>query len=269
MTVDSNTNFISSLSGKRSKYGAAIHNAAYENLNVNFIYVPFAVNNIKDAVAGLKAMSFTGSAVSMPYKQEVMKHLDEIDETAQKIGAVNVIHNRYGRLKGHNSDWVGAIDSLKEITELKNKKVLLVGAGGVARAIAYGLKINDAEVVIFNRTFDKAKILAQEFNLKYDEMKNLENYDYDILINATPVGSGSFIGKAIVSEDFVQEGKIIMDVIANPTITHLLEMAQKKNCKIISGYRMLIYQAIFAIELWTGKRPEFDVMEEALLKYIE
>jgi shikimate dehydrogenase len=269
MEIDSDTNFISSFANKKSKLGATMHNAAYNELNSNFIYVPFAVEDIKTAINGLRAMNFKGSAVSMPHKQEVMKYLDEIDTTAKKIGAVNTIINQEGKLKGYNSDWVGAMDALKEITSLKGKKVVLIGAGGAARAIAYGLKENNCKVTIFNRTFEKAKNLANEFNLGYGEnIRDIVNYDYDILINATSVGYNLDAGKSIVNKDSIKENKVIMDIVTNPIITPILEIAKEKNCKIISGYKMLIYQAMFQIELWTGKKPKFETMEEAILKFI-
>lgn len=265
--VDDKTKIVSSIAGKRSKLSAAMHNAAYEDLGLNFLYIPFKVEDLKSAIVGIKALGFRGSAVTMPYKKEVMKHLDNLDKTAKKIGAVNTILNNDGKLTGYNSDWIGAMESLKEICVLKNKKVVLVGAGGAARAIAYGLKENNAEVFIFNRTVEKAKELTEEFNLHFggspDDITKLD--DYDILINATSVGFNLEAGKSIVDSSSMKKNKIVMDVVTHPIITPILDLAQKKNCKIISGYKMLIYQAIFQIRLWTGKEPKFEVMEKALL----
>lgn len=123
MSIDSHTNFISSFSIKKSKFWAAMHNAAYQQLESNFIYVPFAVKDIKIAIEWLKVMDFKWSAISMPYKQEVMQYLDDIDETAQTIGAVNTIVNKNGKLTGYNSDWIWAIQALKEVTPLEKRRL--------------------------------------------------------------------------------------------------------------------------------------------------
>ena len=198
-----------------------------------------------------------------------MKYLDKIDPIAKKIGAVNTVSNDNDILTGYNSDWIGAMEALKEISDLKNKSVILIGAGGAARAIAYGLEENQAKVTIFNRTSEKAKELSKEFNLIFggnlDEIKNID--DYDILINATSVGFHPGIDKCVVDESIIKKNKIVMDVVPNPLETPFLRIVKNKGCKIIPGYRMLIYQALFQFELYTGKKAPFEVMEKALLNY--
>ena len=168
-----------------------MHNSAYQYLGLNFVFIPLVVTDCKNAVAGIRALNFRGTAVSIPHKEEVMRYLNNIDTKAKSIGAVNTISNDNGILTGYNSDWIGAVEALKEVTVLENKKVILIGAGGAARAIAYGLSVSKANVIIFNRSPEKAKKLAQTFKLEVggnlNSVKNIK--DYDILINATSVGS--------------------------------------------------------------------------------
>ena len=256
MNIDEKTNLCGSIAIKQSNLGSVMHNTAYGSLGVNFFYMPFTVSDCENAVKGIRALNIRGSSVSMPYKQEVIKYLDKLDPIAKEIGAVNTIVNDNGVLTGFNSDWIGAMEALKEVSKLENKKVIMIGAGGAARAIAYGLKINKAETTIFNRTKEKARYLAKEFHLKYgggiNEIKKVN--DYDILINATSVGFVPDEKDSVLSLDEIKENKIVMDVVINPMITPFLSYAQKKNCKIISGYRMLIYQALFQIEKYSGKK---------------
>ena len=259
MIITNETRIAGSLAAKQSKLGAAMHNAAYETMNENIIYIPFTIKDCKNAIVGVKALNFIGATVSMPYKQEIMIYLDKIDPTAQKIGAVNTIQNKDGFLIGYNSDWIGAMTALKEVCTLENKRVALIGAGGAARAIAFGLKENKAIVTIYNRTEEKGITLAKDFNLIYGGTPDKIS-DYDILINATSVG---FMDDNCIVKS-VKEGTVVMDVVFNKKETPLLKLA--KNCKHVHGYKMLIYQAMFQIELWTGKKPPYDIMEKELLE---
>jgi shikimate dehydrogenase len=262
MIVSDTTRIAGSLAGKQSKIGSVMHTAAYEAMHEDMIYIPFTVTDVKSAIAAIRALHFVGTAVSMPHKQEVMKYLDKIDPVAKEIGAVNTVLNRNGILTGYNSDWIGAMAALKEVCTIRNKKVALLGAGGAARAIAYGLKANKAVVTIYNRSEKKGKMLAKDFGHAYGGRPN-QAKDYDILINATSVG---FLDeKSIISS--VKEGTIVMDVVFNRKETPLLKIA--RNCRHVYGYKMLIYQAIFQIELWTGKSPSFKVMETALLNALK
>lgn len=271
MQIDNETKIVSSIAIKQSKLGAAMHNSAYQYFGLNFIYIPLTVSDCKCAVAGIRALNFRGSAVSMPHKQEVMKYLDKIDPIAKKIGAVNTVSNDNGILMGYNSDWIGAMDALKKVCNLQNKIVVLIGAGGAARAIAYGLKENGAKAIIFNRTPEKAEILANEFDLEFggsiEEIQKLE--DYDILINATSTGFYPNVDESIVDESALKKNKIVMDVVFNPLETPLLKFAKNKNCKVVPGYRMLIYQALFQFELFTGKKVPFKIMEKALIDILK
>jgi shikimate dehydrogenase len=271
MQIDNETKIVSSIAIKQSKFGAIMHNSAYQRLDLNFIYIPLTVADCKNAIFGIRALNFRGTTVSMPHKQEVMKYIDKIDAVAQKIGAVNTIVNDDGVLTGYNSDWVGAVSALKEVCELKNKTVVLVGAGGVARAIAYGLKENNSKVIIFNRTLEKAEKIAKEFNVEFggglNDIRKLK--DYDILINATSVGFSPSKNESIIDESILKENKIVLDVVFSPLQTSFLRFALNKNCKVVPGYRMLIHQALFQFELFTGKKAPFEIFEKALINTLK
>lgn len=266
MQIDNETKIICSLAVKQSKLGALMHNAAYQHLGVNYIYVPLTVSDLKGAITGIRAFNVRGSSVTMPYKQEVMKYLDRIDPVAKQIGAVNTMLNEKGVLTGYNSDWIGAVEALKEVSTLRNKKVVLIGAGGAARAIAYGLKKNGSKIIIFNRNKGRAGELAKEFGLEFgggiDDIGKAKSYD--IMINATSVGFYPNSDDSIVGSSGIKGGTVVMDVVFNPIETPFLKLAKAKNCKIVPGYRMLVHQALFQVELYTGKRAPFKIMETAL-----
>jgi shikimate dehydrogenase len=267
MQIDNETKIICSLAAKQSELGALMHNAVYQHIGVNYIYVPLTISDLKGAITGIRALNIRGSSVTMPYKQEVLKYLDEIDPVAKEIGAVNTIVNDNGFLTGYNSDWIGAVEALKEVCTLKDKIVVLLGAGGAARAIAYGLKKNGSKVIIFNRDKEKARNLAEEFGLKFgggiEDTGKIKTYD--VIINATSVGFSPNPKDSIVKSSEIKEGTVAMDVVFNPIETPFLKLAKAKNCKIVPGYRMLIHQALFQIELYTGKKAPFKVMEKALV----
>jgi shikimate dehydrogenase len=271
MQITKETSLLVSFASQQNSLGAAMHNAAYAAIGENVVYVPVTTDDIKNAIAGVRGFNLRGNTVSMPHKQTVMQYLDKIDPIAEKIGAVNTVSNDNGILTGYNSDWVGAMSALKEVTELEDKKVIVIGAGGAARAIVYGLVENKAQVTIYNRTADKAKELAETFGVTFGgDMAALNSAsDYDIVVNATPVGSAkSESNESIVGETFFKPGTIAMDVVTVPTETTFLKHAKAKGAKVIPGYRMLIHQALFQIELFTGKKAPFEVMEQALMEAI-
>lgn len=270
MQIDVETKIISSIASKQTNLGAVMHNAAYQYLKANIVYIPFTVSDCKNAISGVRALNFIGSTVSMPYKQEVINYLDKIDEVAREIGAVNCILNENGNLTGYNSDWVGAMEAIKERTELNEKTVVLIGGGGAARAIAYGLKKNKAKTIIFNRTAKKAKEIAEKFNIEFggDLEKVKKVADYDILINATSIGFYPDTN-SVLDASSLKENKIVLDVVMKPLETTFQKIAKQKNCLVIPGYRMLIYQALFQVEMFTGKKAPFKIMEKALLEVLK
>jgi len=169
-----------------------MHNAGYRALGIDSEYIflkkRVGANETKKAINEMREKNYRGLTCTMPHKIEVMKYLDEIDNSAKKIGAVNTVINNNGRLKGYNTDWIGVAKSLEKITVLKNKKVALIGAGGASRAAIFGLSQEGAIITIFNRTLEKAEKLAKEFNCQAESIEDIEKIkDYDIIINATSI----------------------------------------------------------------------------------
>lgn len=272
MHITKDTHLITSFAAKQNSLGAAMHNAGYQALGVNFIYVPITTNNIQDAIAGVRGFNLRGSSVSMPHKQEVMKYLDKVDDVAKAIGAVNTVSNDNGVLTGYNSDWIGAMNALKEVVEPKGKKVVVIGAGGAARAIVYGLIQEGANVTIYGRNAEKAKSLAEDLHADFGgDLEALRSVpSYDIVINATPVGSiGLDVDQSLVDETFFKPDTVAMDVVTVPAETKFLKQAKANGAAQVPGYRMLIHQAIFQMEMYSGKKAPFDVMEKALLEAVE
>lgn len=265
MQITKETRLITSLAAKQNSLGPAMHNAGFEAMGLNFIFLPITTNDVKAGIAGVRGLNLPGTTVSMPHKQTVMQYLDRVDSVAKTIGAVNTIANREGVLTGYNSDWVGATNALKEATSLDGKRVVLLGAGGAARAIVYGLRQNGASVTILNRDAGKGRQLARDFDASFGgTLEDLGGFaDYDVLVNATSVGFGT--EESPVAADAIKRGIVVLDAVFVPTMTTLLKSAQARGCTVVPGYRMLIHQALFQFELFTGQKPPFAVMEKALL----
>jgi len=264
--VDNQTIIVGSIASKRSRLGPLINNAAYQSLGLNYLYVSFAVteDGLKSAVAGMVALGFRGFAVSMPHKEAVIELLDRVDPVAACIGAVNTVQREGDLLVGYNSDWIGAVTALQEVCALKRRRVLLLGAGGAARAIAYGLSQHGCDVMICNRSASKAVDLARDFGGAGSALEDAANFDYDILINATSVGFGT--QECIVEPSMIREGAVVMDIVFDRPATPLLQLAASKGCVIVPGYKMLLHQAVFSFELFTGCKAPIAVMEQALLQ---
>jgi shikimate dehydrogenase len=248
-----------------------VHNAGYKALGINYVYVPFRVSNIKQAVEGIRGLGIRGASVTTPHKTSILKYLDKIDPIAEKIGAVNTTVNDGGILTGYNTDGDGAIKALEAVTALKGKKAVLIGAGGAALAIALGLKDRGAKLVVLNRTEAKARELTKKVgaegcgNLK----KPSEISSADILINATSVGMWPETDGAIVPGDLLHNKLTVFDIVYNPKETRLLAEARERGCTIVYGYKMLLYQAAGQFELFTGLKGPLKAMESALAQALE
>lgn len=253
---------------KNSK-SPAIHNAGYRalGLQAEYAFLPAQVRpeNLEKTINGLKDLGIRGVSVTMPYKEEVMKYLDEIDSVALKIGAVNTIVNRNGKLTGYNTDWKGALVALEKKTKVDGKKVAVIGAGGAARAIVYALVKNGAEVKIFNRSVDKAEELAHEFGCEFGDLDSLsEVVSSDIIINTTSVGMNEDL--SLVDESFLNKRQIVFDIVYTPKETRLIKTAKEKGAQVIYGYEMLLYQGIEQFKMYTEMEAPAEEMEKALLE---
>lgn len=248
-----------------------MHNAGYEALGIEdqFVFLGSKVKvvDIDVVVNAMRKMGIHGLTCTIPHKTEVMKFLDEIDETARKIGAVNTVLNRNGRLVGFNTDWLGAIIPLEKITSLSGKKALVLGAGGAARAVVFGLLKKGANVKIFNRTKEKAIKLAEEFQCQVTDLRrDSEIKDFDIIVNTTSVGMKPLEKETSIPTEFINDKQIVFDIVYVPHETKLLKEAKKRGAKIIHGVEMLLHQGTAQFEIYTGKKAPEEVMRKILLK---
>ncbi|MCF7740662.1 MAG: shikimate dehydrogenase [Candidatus Marinimicrobia bacterium] len=247
----------------KSKY---MHNPVFENIGKNYVYLPLKVQSGRDLdnfMDNFHRYDFAGMAVTIPHKEKMIKYMDELDKTAKEIGAVNTVVKQNDRLKGFNTDYVGAVRALENYTELNGKKCMVIGAGGASRAVVFGLVKKPARVTITNRTREKAEKLAKEFGSKVIDFedRNKVAQQFDIIINTTSVGMYPDTDNTVL-ETF-NESTLVMDIVYKPLKTKFLQLAEQAGCEIITGEKMLVYQAMEQFEIWTGQRPKFKIMHKA------
>lgn len=261
----------------------AMHNAAFKAIGLNAVYIPFHVKAdskgaLKAAVEAVRAMNMLGVNVTIPHKERVFKFLDEADEHAIDIGAVNTIVNRDGRLFGYNTDGAGYLLSLRKETGFRpaGKRVVIIGAGGAARSILYSiLGLKPSSVVLANRTVKRADSLASEFAPKFSaavettamERAVMEKVlsSADLIVNTTSIG---MMGKGELGLPLgaLPSKAVVSDIVYRPLKTGLIKDAEKRGLKIHTGLGMLVRQGAIGFELWTGKKAPVSVMEKAALK---
>ncbi len=254
----------------KSKY---IHNAMFRANNLNSVFMPFKILDKKDLnefMQNFRDFNFTGASVTIPFKEAIIDNLDVIDETAQKIGAVNTIKNRNGKLYGYNTDCIGAVRALTELENIKEKRVLILGAGGASRAVIYGLLQENCKITIANRTLSKAEKLATDFGIKVIPFMNISQLfdQLDIIINTTSVGMIPDRDESLIDEKDFPKNKIVMDIVYNPIKTKFIRNGEKAECKVVTGEKMLIFQAMEQFKIWTSIEPDFEDMAQAFYKYI-
>lgn len=252
--------------------GAAMHLAGYRALGLPFTYVPFGITDLAGAISGMRALGLRGLGISMPWKQDVIPLLDAIEPTAARIGAVNTVVNDDGKLTGHNTDWLGAVRALEEIGPLAGRRVLLLGGGGAARAVAFGLHERGATLVLANRSPERIEGLATELGVAVRGLEETENLSrYDIVVNATSVGmatGGDTEGQCPVPMSTLRSGLVVMDIVYKPLVTPLVERARACGATAIAGGRMLLHQAAAQFQLYTGRDAPLDAMERALAEQL-
>jgi shikimate dehydrogenase len=222
------------------------------------------VQDIRPAVAGLRALGFRGASITLPHKESVMACLDAVEETARRIKAVNTIVNANGRLQGYNTDCSGAIRALKDKTPLAGRAVAILGAGGAARAVAFGILAEGGRVTIFNRTAERGKKLADELQAEFRLLSEFKADPYEILVNTTPVGMAPRTDDTPVRVEELSPGLVVMDIVYNPLKTRLLQEAAGVGCMTIDGLSMFVHQGAQQFELWTGMKAPVDIMRMAV-----
>ncbi len=244
----------------------AMHNSAFKELGLNCAYVPFPVTNVAAALSGFKALHVRGVSVTIPHKQTVIDHLDSIDPVAKKIGAVNTLILDDGKIKGLNTDWLGANRALDDVISLTGKTALILGAGGSARAIGFGLLEAGAAIMLASRTPASGQELAQTLGCPWHPLKKIPELSADCLINATSVGMTPNSDTSLVPPHCLSRYQAVMDIVYAPLETKLLRQAKKAGCKTVNGIAMLLYQGVAQFELWTGQKAPIDIMRQSLMK---
>ncbi len=278
MNIKGSTNIVGLIGHPvEHSFSPPMHNAAFEALGMDYAYVAFDVDpsDLKSAIDGAKSLNIKGFNVTIPHKIQVMDYLDEIDEVAGLIGAVNTID--FKEMKGYNTDGIGAIKAIEEVTSLKDKNVVIAGAGGASRAISFYIaKYGAGSLTILNRNVEKAQNLSDDVlnsglidSVKSGSVSDINDClnDADILIDTTPVGMHPHINdEPIALAEDMHENLVVFDAVYNPNETVLLKEAIDAGAKPVYGIKMLLYQGAESFEIWTGKKAPIDVMEEALRK---
>ncbi|MFA5312762.1 MAG: shikimate dehydrogenase [Methanomassiliicoccales archaeon] len=243
---------------------AWMHDAAYVDERIPGKYLKFQAEreDLPDLLEMIAELGIRGTNVTIPHKQSIMQLLDQLDPDAERIGAVNTVKNEGGSLKGYNTDVHGVRMTFEKAGfDPKGRPVLVVGAGGAARAVSAYLSSLKADIYLANRTPDKAKALADSFDgIEVIDLKDMAKRQYDAVVNCTPLGMKGYPDELSVPEEVIRPGQFIMDTIYNPPRTRLVIEGGSRGANAVSGKDMLIFQAMKAFEIWTGVLPKYEVM---------
>jgi shikimate dehydrogenase len=242
----------------------AMHNAAYRALGLDARFVAFDVPpaRLGEAMAGVRALGIRQLAVSLPHKTAVMAHLDEVDETARRIGAVNTVTLRDGRLLGSNTDWLGLARALERETKLAGCHAVVLGAGGTARAAVYALRERGARVSVLNRTLAHAEAIVDELGAeRAGSLQTLAQLEWDVLVNTTSVGLRR--DESPVAPEALHAAAVVFDAVYDPPLTRLLRDAAAGGARTVGGKWMLVEQAREQIRIWSGLSAAAEVLAEA------
>jgi 3-dehydroquinate dehydratase/shikimate dehydrogenase len=247
----------------------ALHNRAFRRRRLNACYVPFRVERkqLKDFLELAKYLDVQGFSVTIPHKQDILKHLDEIDPLAERIGAVNTVYKKDGKWCGSNTDVAGVIQPLEKKIAIAGARVLVVGAGGAARAAAFALVDKGAQVCISARNEAKAKALAKDAGTDVAPWADLAAQSFDALIHATPVGMDPDVEATLFPQTIPAE--LVFDMVYNPLETVLLRQARQQGKQLIQGLEMFVEQAVAQFELWTGAKAPRTTMRDAVLEVLQ
>lgn len=260
----------------------AIHNRAFAELGLDYVYVAFRVEDVGAALAGMRALeNFRGMSVTIPHKVSILSHLDEVAEVDRQIGSVNTVVNDAGRLKGSGSDGPGALRALTDAgVQVAGKNVTILGSGGAARAIAFSLvaAAKPASVALLGIVEPELEALADDLARKAGanatwallDAKTLPSRiaETQVLIHCTPIGMHPKTDESVVPKSMMHDDLAVMDIVYNPLKTKLLVDAEERGLKIVPGVEMFVNQAIVQFELWTGKTAPRDVMREVVLQHL-
>jgi len=280
------------ITGKTAVYGVIgdpvdhsmsplMQNAAFRKLGIDAIYVPFSLRSrmLEAGIIGLKSLGVRGFNVTIPHKMHVVEHLDELDHKASEIGSVNTVVNIAGRLVGHNTDGVGALNTLNQAgISVSGRKVLLFGAGGAAHAIGHAIAPMAAEITIVNRNPARGKRLMARLAkiakgkvsfvaLKHTRLERIVR-QADLIVNASSMGMANKLDVPIEA-GWLQSKHTVFDIVYEPTETRLLKIARGAGARTVNGLDMLLNQGACSFEIWTGKPAPISSMREAVDRFVE
>jgi len=256
----------------------AIHNAAFREKGLNLCYTAFRVEDLPAAISGTRALGLLGLSVTIPHKVAILPLLDEVDENARRIGSVNTVLQRDGKLYGYNSDGMGALRALREARiPLDGKKVVILGSGGAARAIAFtlGQEASPAEMLLLgvdrqecdNLQADLRAVLPFPVQGEPLSPESLTEHipRADLIVHCTPVGMSPRTGESLLGREELKPGQAVFDIVYNPFKTRLLAEAEAAGCRVLPGVEMFLHQALFQFELWTGQEAPTACMRKVLM----
>ncbi len=246
-----------------------MHRAAFRAMGLRADYVAFQVVDLPSAIGGIKGLNICGASVTIPFKEKVMSLLEEVEDVASKIGAVNTILNRRGRLTGQNTDWLGFLKAISAHVQVCGKTLLILGTGGTARAAAFAIWSLGGTAVILGRDINKARNLAKELGCHYESMEGLGEIEALGLINTTPVGMAPQVGESPVPGEILGRFQVVMDVVYNPPDTRLLREARQQGALAIGGIEMFVHQGAEQIRIWTGMEPPLELMRNVVISRLE
>jgi len=265
------------LSGNTSVYGILgnpvghsmsprMHNAAFRFLGIDAIYIPFEVEDLQGALSGMKALGIKGASVTIPFKTEIFGLIDEIDDTAERIGAVNTLVFGEDRIRGTNTDWIGAVRCLETMLPIEGHRFVVMGTGGAARAVLYGVVSRGGEAIVAGRSEEKGHKLAKEFDCSFVPLSEIESAHGDCLVNTTPVGMHPEEDQMPVPARILGAYKAVADVIYNPLKTKLFREAEAAGCMVASGFEMFVFQGAEQFHIWTKQEAPVELMRSVVLE---
>jgi 3-dehydroquinate dehydratase/shikimate dehydrogenase len=254
-----------------------VHNVGFGHYKMNKVYLPFRVprDELADFLRDCDELGVRGLSVSIPHKEEVLRHLGKSDGTVRGIGSASTLVFEGREAVGYNTDhraFTDALDTVFHETErgmtLAGRTVLILGAGGISKAIAFGLRRRDATVLISSRTYERSLLLAEKFNCRTVQWYERNKVEPDILINATPIGTHPNVDESPMDIKYLRRGMIVVDTVYNPEQTLLIKEAREQNCRVVTGLEVFVRQSAMQFEQFTGKSAPVELMKTAMKRAI-
>jgi 3-dehydroquinate dehydratase / shikimate dehydrogenase len=246
----------------------AMHNAAFHVRRMNAVYVPFLVNELPDFLSAIRPLGVRGFSVTLPHKEAMLRYLDRSDPLAAEIGAVNTVAVRGGKLYGYNTDYIGVLRALEPHMQLRGSRILIVGAGGAARAAAFALARAGASIFIGSRRKKRTAELVKAVGGQAIGWEQSRHGAFDAIVNATPIGMHPFVQDSPLDARDLN-CRVVFDMIYRPQETRLLKLAAQRGIETVPGIEMLVAQGIAQWEIWTGRRAPASVMRRAAIRALE